>query len=924
MCRRIAGLIWAFTLIFVISAFAVNGWTQDKAVLRKIKGVVTDTSGGVLPGVKIGIKGTELSTLTDSQGRFSLNGAPQGKISLIAAIKGFTDKEVPVEADSEQEVNLDIVMEVASREDTVSVEYEAPKLMSASESIGEVSITPKEVYTLPSLGEKDIFRSIQLMPGVSGSTENSSGLYVRGGTPDQNLVLFDGFTVYKVDHFFGVFSAFNSNAVESTTIYKGGFEPKYGGRISSVVDLIGKSGGRDEFSYGGGISLLSANGYLDGPLGRKGTISLSGRRSYQSPFSRKIRENYTTSAGPGGPGSAQFNAQPISNFYDLNGRATYAPDTKNDFVLSLYYGKDNFDDERTMDLPSFGADTSVSYTGKIVNLAKWGNTGASLNWHRNWSTNFTSNITLAFSRYYRTSEHTSTFTKTDASSGDEEEDETSDENNPGDMDSIETNKLNDMTMRWSNNLILSPRHSLEFGAEATRNVIDYYFNFNDASGLFDRANTGIQQGYYIQDRYRPTNRIEITPGVRLSRFSKVKETYFEPRLSAIFQFNDKLRFKAAGGRYHQFVSNLTREDPMQGDQTFWMMADNNLVPVSSADHYIAGASYEIHQYLFDVEAYRKELHGLTEFASLRFTTAPSKMPDEINFTDSFFYGTGRAEGVEVLVQKKFGAHTGWLTYTLGRVLHDFPALSSEPYPASHDSSHEVKIVDSYRLKGFTFSGNWVYATGKPYTEPTGSDEVTMDNGRTMYVPIFGTKNGIRLPDYHRLDLSASYEFVKRENQQARMGVSVFNVYKHKNVWRRDYHILEGDILSTDVNYLGLTVSAFVNVDFNTASVARRAGPAWTKVESPREANLTPFERSEKIYDFFGEVVSFAPNRITVKTKMGTQDFVLNKDSITGESDYEKGAQVHLYYRKEAQGNVVTMIVRKVKNVNDLLALTQTP
>jgi len=918
MRKRTVRLGLASILVLVLLAFAVAGMAQEKAALRQITGIITDTSGGVLSGAQISIQGTELSALTDSQGKFSLEGAPVGKITLIASLDGFAVKEVPIEADAGQEVNLDIVLEVESPEDTVTVVYEAPKLMSASESIGELSITPREVYALPSLGEKDVFRSIQLMPGVSGSTESSSGLYVRGGTPDQNLVMFDDFTVYKVDHFFGVFSAFNANAVENTTLYKGGFESKYGGRISSVIDIIGKSGGNEEFSYGGGFSFLSVNGYVDGPLGKKGTISLSGRRSYPSPFSTKIRENYTTSPGSGGgAAAAQFDTEPSSYFYDLNGRATYAPDTKNSFVLSSYYGKDNFDDERTMDLPAFGTDNTASYTGEIVNLAKWGNIGASLSWHRNWSTSFTSDISLAYSRYYRTAERTSTFTTT----GDIDEDE--DLENPGDMDSIETNKLNDMTVRWGNNLTLGSKHYLEFGAEATRNIINYYFNFNDAAGIFDRESEGIQQGYYLQDRYRPFKKLEITPGIRVAHFDNVKNYYFEPRLSAIFHFSDRFRFKAAGGSYHQFVSDLTREDPMQGDETFWMMADNSLIPVSASDHYIAGASYETDQYLFDVEVYRKELRGLAEFASFRFSFDPSKRSDEINFEKSFYTGTGRAEGVDFLVQKKFGANTGWITYTLGQVKHNFPDISSESYPASHDSKHEVKIVDSYRLKDFTFSGNWVYASGKPYTEPTGSDEITADNGRTMFVPIFSAKNGNRLPAYHRLDLSASWEFLKRENSQARTGVSFFNVYDHENVWRREYHIIEGYIVQTNVNYLGFTISAFLNVDFNPPSAARKAGPAWTKVESPKEGNLKPWERSEKIYDFFGQVVSFAADRITVQTDMGTQDFILNKDSITGESEYEKGAQVHLYYRKEALGNVVTMVVRKVKNVDDLLALSQT-
>jgi ferric enterobactin receptor len=926
MHKRALSLLTLLMLTPAILIHAIAKTAQEKETSPQIRGIVKDTSGGVLPGTQISIRDTEIIVYADSQGEFSLNEAPPGKSILVASLSGFAKKEIPIETQTNQELKLEIVLEIESREYTVSVEYAAPKLMSASESIGVVSITPRQIYALPSLGEKDVFRSIQLMPGVSGSTESSSGLYVRGGTPDQNLVLFDGFTVYKVDHFFGIFSAFNANAVEDTTIYKGGFESKYGGRISSVVDLSGKSGDKDEISYGGGISLLSVNGYADGPLGKKGSFSFAGRRSYQSPFSTKIRDNYTASAGPGGGPAAQFSSQPVSNFYDVNGRATYTPDNKNTFVLSLYYGKDNFDDERTMNLPSFGTDTSTSYTGETKNLAKWGNTGASLNWHRNWSTIFDSNITLAFSRYFKNSERTSTFTKTSAhtTSSSTTSTDSTDSNikNPADMDSIESNNLDDITFRWGNSLILGRKHYLEFGAEGTWNELKYYFNLNDDSGIMERFNRGIQQAYYFQDKYQPFKWLEITPGIRASRFSKITATYLEPRFSAIFHATDRFKLKAAGGRYHQFVSNLTREDPMQGDQTFWMLSDNTSVPVSSSNHYIGGASYETAQFLFDVEAYRKELHGLAEFASFRFGIPPGKRPDEINFNNSFFLGTGRAEGIEFLVQKKFGANTGWLTYTLGRVMHNFPGLSSEPYPASHDSTHEIKIVDSYRLKNWTFSGNWVYGSGKPYTEPTGSDEVTMDNGRTMYIPTYGNKNGIRLPDYHRLDLSVSWDFLRRENDQARMGVSVFNAYNHANVWRREYNILEGEIIKTDVNYLGLTVSAFLNFDLNVPSDIRRAGPAWTKVDSKEEENLKPWEKSAKVYDFYARVVSASPDRITVKTNMGTQEFLLTKDSIKGEPEYEDGAYVHLYYCKQAQGNVVTMVVRKVKKESELLSISQ--
>jgi ferric enterobactin receptor len=935
MCKSIERFILSSMLILMVLALAATGIAQEKADLKQIKGIVTDASGGVLPGAQISIQGTELSSVTDSEGKFSLDGIPAGKITVVASLKGFADKEVSIEAGSGQEVNLDMVLEAAAHENAAGAKSAALQLMNSSRNIGQISFTPREIFTLPSLGEKDVFRFLQLTPGVSGSTENSSGLYVRGGTPGQNLVLFDGFTIYNVDHFFGVFSALNSNAVESATVYKGGFESKYGGRTSGVVDLVGRSGNKDEFSYGGGFSLQSLNGYLDGPLGRKGTLSLDARKSYRSPFNQKIRDNYTTDIEPGGGGTTHVDARPISSFYDFNARATYTPDNRNSFVLSSYYGADSLDDERTVSLPLFTAASGTTFTGETKNTAKWGNTGASLSWHRNWSNSFTSNITLAYSRYTKTAERGSSFTPdctgTNGSSNSSNTaciastrstSTATTKPNPADTDFIETNKLNDMTFRWENNLALSARHSLEFGAEATRNVINYNFNFDDASGLFDRANTGVQQGYYVQDRYRATKKLEITPGVRVSRFAKIGKFYFEPRLAAIYQFNDRLRFKAAGGRYYQFIGNLTREDPLQGDQSFWTAADNKLIPVSSSDQYIAGVSYETSQYLFDVEAYRKELRGLTEFAPYRFDLKPGELSDEINFDKLFFRGTGRAEGVNVLLQQKLGANSGWLTYTLGRVTNDFPGISSVVYPSSYDSKHEVKIADSYRLKAFTFSADWIYSTGKPYTLPTDSDEITMSNGRTLFVPLFGAKNSNRLPAYHRLDLSASYEFLKRENQQARMGVSIYNAYKRKNIWRGEYQIFEGEIFKADVNYLGFTISAFVNVDFNEASAARRAGPAWTKAELPREANLKPFERSEKVYDFFGEVISFAPNKIRMQTKMGTQDFILTKDSILGESEYEKGAQVHVYYRKEAQGNMITMVVRKVHKIDSLLTLTQ--
>jgi ferric enterobactin receptor len=912
-------LLTMLAWVGMMLAQAWPGLAQGAGALQEISGTVKDATGGVLPGVLISIPGLNLATDSDNSGRFLLKNVPPGKIVLKASLPGFANKEMEVAVEAGQNLKLDIVLEVQARADTVTVEYTAPKLMTASDSIGVVTLMPNQVAALPSLGEKDIFRSIQLMPGVSASTESSSGLYVRGGTPDQNLVLFDGFTVYKVDHFFGIFSAFNANAVESTTILKGGFDSKYGGRLSSVVDLVGKTSNKKEIEVGGGASLLSYNAYIDGPIGKKMTFLLAGRRSYQSPFSKRIRDSYsnTTTAGPGGGGGpmGEFTTQPLSTFYDLNARAAYNPSAKDTLTLSLYYGRDDFDNSRTMQMPSFGSNQDRQLDGKITDLSNWGNMGSSLNWQRTWASAFSSRITLAYSRYLKNAERSSTMTVTDP---DTEEEKTFENG------STESNHLSDITLRLANSLILGRQHYLEFGAEATKNKIDYYFNFNQDMGELHRFNESFLQAFYLQDRYQPFGKLEVTPGIRATRYSVTKQLYLEPRLSLIFHATGRFRLKAAGGQYHQYASDLTREDPFGGDQNIWTLSDGSTVPVSRANHYIGGASYESANYLFDVEAYHKDLKGLTEFGTFRPGNGRPPRPGEeppdpgtFDFSRQFFTGSGRAQGVEFLAQKKFGADIGWITYTLGRVRQNFPGLSSTPYPASHDSTHELKIVDSYQFKRFTFSGNWVFATGKPITEPTGSEEMTMPDGRIFYRPTFSDKNGARLPDYHRLDLSASWDFYRGEGNLGQAGVSLFNVYNHPNVWRRQYEIADGELIKTDVNYLGLTVSAFVNFNLDVPSETRKAGPAWNKTDSKEADNSKRWIKPGKEYDFFGTIVSINPDRVTVRTAMGTKEFVLGRKAFLGEPNYEAGAYVHVYYREQTEGNVVTMLVRKVKDTKDV-------
>lgn len=888
----------------------------------EILGTVTAPDTSRLPGVEIKLKGTSFSTITDDIGSFTLTGVPTGRLTIVASLSGFLEKETAITVYPGQTVTVEIVLGLAAVETELTVSPDSPQLMSASENIGVVDVQPRQLAALPRLGESDIFRSLQLMPGMSASNEASSGLFVRGGTPDQNLVLFDGFTVYDVDHLFGIFSAFNPNAVENVTMSKGGYESKYGERLSSVVDMTGRTGRNGQPSLGAGISFLTFNGYADMPLGSKGGFMLAGRKSFQSPFSDRIRDTYSDagpSRSPGGRGFEGFTTDPELSFYDVNARGVFRPTMNDDLVFSLYHGKDNLDNSRALRfvLPPVeeGADEEDSegfreVTGEIVNVTDWGNTGASGSWSRNWNDSLFTRVTFGHSRYFKDYERRTALAITGS-----EEDGNGEEGPVLAGGAGENNRLEDYTLKVDSHWVISPKHGLGFGALATRNEANYEFALGNDLAAFDQFRQANTYAVYIQDTWRPFHKLSITPGIRPSYYDVTQETYFDPRLAVVFHINDKLRLKASGGQYHQFANRLIREDPLGGDQDFWMMSDGDLIPVGDANHYIAGVSYETQGFLVDVEAYRKELSGLSEFASLR---PRGEDWEEIELEERFYTGTGEAEGVELLFQKKFGRNTGWVTYTLGRVDYLFPDISENPFSASHDSKHEFKIVDTHRWRNFIFAGSFIYATGKPYTEVTGIEEVTLPSERTLQLPILGEKNALRLPSYQRLDLSASWNFWRAESSQATAGVSFFNVLDHKNVWRKEYDVVGDELIETDVNYLGFTISAFLNVDFTMAAPGSNAGPVSKAAVSGASAATVGAaadsgekSKEEKIYDFYGTVESMDSRSLVVNSKWGSRTLMLDDATIKGASSYDPGTNIHVFYKVQGDDLLVTMVFRRI-------------
>jgi len=778
---------------------------QDRTT---ISGVVKDKeSGETLPFANVFVKDTNIGTTTNADGFFTLFDIPSETSTIQVQYLGYKVETLVLTPEMVKgKITILLIPDNNQLDEVVVSNDSGQQIVKMNKSVSQISLSPKKLASIPNLGEKDIFRAIQLLPGVSGTNESSSGLYVRGGTPDQNLVLLDGFTVYHVDHFYGFFSAFNSGAVKDIQLFKGGFPAEYGGRISSVIDLTGKTGNSNKLSLSAGLSLVSANATVEIPIGEKANLLIAGRRSYtdilKSGLYNSIFDLYNDSNQTNGNNLPNFNGfqqnqtQPSFYFYDLNTKFSYKPSDKDIISVSVYNGEDNLDSSRE-NQNTFGSGTEERTINlDIEDLLNWGNWGSSVRWARQWSDKLYTNVVGAYSNYFSQRKRINDISI-----------QLADSTNTNKSGLVEDNNLKDFTLRIHNEYKVNSKHSLEFGGQLTMNEVEYNYILNDSITVIDQKDKGLLKTAYLQDKWSPTEKLNIVGGIRATHFDVTDQIYSEPRLSVSYKVNDKVKFKGAWGKYYQFVNRIVREDVTQGSRDFWILANKENSPISFSQHFILGTSYEVDDWLFDVEFFEKEMTGLTEF-SLRFQSALGTDPND----QLFFEGTGISRGVDFLIQKKVGKYTGWLGYTLSEVVHTFPDLSNIPFYSLNDQRHEFKIVNVLKAGRWDLGATWVYGSGKPYTAPNGIYTITLlDGTETEYVSI-GEKNGLRIDPYHRLDLSATYNF-NLGSGKGEMGLSIFNLYNKTNTWYNEFEVVDNQVTETNVNYIGFTPSLFFNVSF---------------------------------------------------------------------------------------------------------------
>jgi ferric enterobactin receptor len=757
--------------------------------------VVDQGSGEPLPSATIIIRNTNLTTITRSDGNFILFNVPSDTCVVEITNSGYQPEKLRLDAKKIQEPLVIEMYTALNTLNEVSITGKKSGVMNTdTKKVGVLELNPASLDKLPNIGEKDILRAFQLMPGVAATNESSSGAYVRGGTPDQNLVVFDGFTIYQVDHLYGFFSAFNSNAVKDVQLYKGGFSSQFGGRLSSVTEINGKDGNKNEANFGVDLSLLSVNAFAEIPVTDNSTLVLAFRRSYQGPLYNKIFSQFNTSTVQGDGGHGGFGGPeqttPASHFYDADLRYTNRID-KNDLITwSLYNGQDNTDNSRALDIPSFL--TSSVNSINITDYTKYGNLGSSVKWFKKWTDNIYSNTYITYSSFFN-DRNRSTSGTTDDSNGDPVSFE---------QGIVEKNSLNDVGVKSEWNWELSNKLKFAYGGFLTRQATTYNYVQNDTSTLVNQRESAFSGGGYAELLIDPTTKLHLQPGIRETWFGPTGKLYTEPRFSASYVLNDHFTLKAATGQFYQFMNQVTQEDILNGNRNFWLLSNKTDIPVGSAQHYMGGVSYETDKFLIDVEGYYKTLSGLTEY-TLRQSNA--FQGSATTLTQDFYNGTGYAKGIEVLLQKKLGNYTGWISYTLGQVEDKFAVFGNNYFPADQDVTHEFKTINMYHYYRWNFSAVWLFSTGHPYTAPLTTYTIsTLDGGTTTAYTVSG-KNTLRLPDYHRLDISATYDLLKISgNKIGSIGISLFNVYNHTNIWYKEYQIQNYAAIATNVDYLGFT------------------------------------------------------------------------------------------------------------------------
>ena len=828
---------------------------------HRLEGTVVDRkSGKPVPEAVISVKPQNDVVYGDTEGKFRVELPQASACTLTVDKSGFKSVEIPIETFGEKRF-ITVVLEPAGITELQKLTVTAGRSsLKSSENVSQLTISPELAEKLPAVGQEDVFRTLQLLPGISGTNESSSALFVRGGTPDQNLIYLDGMPIYYVDHFYGFYSAFNPWAIDEISIHKGGFGPQWGGRLSSVVEIssIGKKKPYRQDGRGAkaaiGVGSLSSKGFLQLPVVNHdiGTVMITGRRSmtdlyrtglFNDLFDR-LHGSDTTDAeynasefGPRPPGTTSGSTivyEPKVTFWDVNGLAALRLGSRGTLTTSFFMSRDEQDN--SLDTSAYSMTVNVQTVGwtdsgppimrfdtisttKAIDdnaVSSWGNLCIGEEWKQEWSDKFGSSLNLSYSsftdkqddEYLRSQTESHRFNDTTAP-----------------YDSVQAtmswlisrNKIDDISCKFDNRFKLTDWNTLRAGLEGSLKSVVYERDSvqPDTNSLEWRStppflrqqtapvnshDSGVSVAVYVGDDMTFNEKAGLSLGGRFYYFNLARTYAIDPRISGWWKPIPDLKVKGAWGMYTQEIHRAEKDDIIGGSKFVWLLATKER-PLEKSQHYIGGISWEKNHFLFDVEAYYKRLSGLLSVSERPPITW--QVQEHFNPDDLLLYeGTGIGKGIEFLAQIKDAVlpilsgklrYNGWLAYTLSSIQHTYDVFNNgNPFPATLDRPHEVKLVNSLKWNmaewsSLNIGAIWLYSTGTPYTAPLAKYSIMMmDSLMRLDMSHVSGKNGYRLPDYHRLDLSVTWKVLIGKHLEGKLSLGFFNVYNHENVLERTF------------------------------------------------------------------------------------------------------------------------------------------
>lgn len=764
----------------------------NNKINKTISGYIIDAkSGEYIPHANIYVKDSYLGTMSDEYGFFNISGNIDKADTLIISYIGYHPLKIVNNVNDD--ANYYEIMPKILGVETINIFGEKIEFLQRSSSHGELAFSPRHITNLPNIGESDVFRSLQLLPGIQMGNSGFAGLFIRGGTPDQNRIILDGMTVYQVDHFFGFFSSINSNIVKDVQIYKSSFPAKFGGGISSIIDITGKSGSTKKQKLDLFTNMLSAGFTYQKPLSKRGSLILSARRSftdqYQTKLYDKIHDFLISGSGLNigselPSDSLSYSSQYLPNFYfyDINGKFTYLPTEKDIISISFYEGRDYLGEEKTFDFPS---DTIGVDQVKTNERTRWGNNGLSGRWLHRWSEKLTTQLFLSDTKYL--SNHLlNSYWSLDTSI------------TPVYL-SKDKNQIIDQTSRINVTYNTGKNHLIELGLAKTIYTTDYSLDLGDSIIFINEKIKGSLIEGYVQDRWIVSPNMELLLGLRSEKFSKGNTIFIDPRLSASYHISDRLSLKVSGSRAHQFLNRFSNDVITNGSKFVWLIPNKHMGPMGSIQKNF-GIEYDSPDIFFGFDLYNKNVSNISDFSQFVF---PIDVYSESS-NNLTFQGEGKSTGFELFFHKKKGKLKGWASYNYGTILCKFPELNGgEVFLADHDRTHEIKSALISSIGKWTLTITGLISSGRVFTPNNNLMIRENENANYTLQAEPGTRNSNRLPIVQRIDLSLNRSMYFME-KNVDIGISIFNVFNRKNISHRSYNLFIDPFISTDVIMLGFT------------------------------------------------------------------------------------------------------------------------